>query len=125
MTFRSISLNDGTNTNSVSIRYRTNSNRVNAIIKDGNGVTLQMNVDISDITQFNKIALKYKSGDVSMYINGTEVSTSSLSFSFTVALNDLSFDRGDNNDKFFGNTKDLQIFTEALSDYQLAQLTTI
>jgi len=124
LTFRSISLNDGTNTNSVGIRYRTNSNRVNAIIKDGNGVALQMNVDISDITQFNKIALRYKSGDVSMYINGTEVATNSLSFSFTGALNDLSFDRGDNNDKFFGNTKDVQVYTKALSDAELIKLTT-
>jgi len=124
LTFRSISLNDGTNTNSVGIRYRTNSNRVNAIIKDGNGVTLQMNVDISDITQFNKIALRYKSGDVSMYINGTEVATNSLSFSFTVALNDLSFDRGDNNDKFFGKTKAVAVFP-FLTDTELQELTTI
>lgn len=125
LTFRSISLNDGTNTNSVGIRYRTNSNRVNAIIKDGNGVNLQMNVDISDITQFNKIALKYKSGDVSMYINGTEVATNSLSFSFTAALNDLSFDRGDSNDKFVGKTKALAVFKEALSDTELQKLTQV
>jgi len=125
LTFRGISLNDGTNTNSIGLRYRTTSNRVNVIIKDGNGVNLQMFVDVSDITQFNKIALRYKSGDVSMYINGTEVATSSLAFSFTSALNDFSFDRGDGNDDFLGKTKTVAVFSEALSDEELTCLTTI
>jgi hypothetical protein len=125
LTFRSISLNDGTNSNSVGIRYRTSSNKINAIIKDNNGVNLQMQVDVSDITQFNKIALKYKSGDVSMYINGTEVATNSTNFSFTSALNNLSFDRGDNNDEFFGKTKALAVWKEALTDQELTELTTI
>ena len=123
LTFRSISLNDGTNTNSVGIRYRTNSNRINAIIKDGNGVTFQMNFDVSDITQFKKIALKYKSGDNSLYINGTEVVTNSSTFSFTSALNDASFNRGDGNDDFFGKVKQLQVYTTALTDAQLTSLT--
>jgi hypothetical protein len=132
LTFRSISLNDGTNTNSVGIRYRTDSNRINAIIKDDNGVTFQMNFDVSDITQFNKIALKYKSGDNSLYINGTEVSTNSSTFSFTSALNDASFNRGDGNDEFFGKVKQLQVYNTALggspydatlSDARLAALT--
>jgi hypothetical protein len=125
LTFRSISLNDGTNTNSVGIRYRTNSNRINAIIKDDNGVTFQMNFDVSDITQFNKIALKYKSGDNRLYINGTEVSTNSSTFSFTSALNDASFNRGDGNDDFYGKVRQLQVYKTALSDSELATLTTI
>jgi len=124
LTFRSISLNDGTNTNSVGIRYRTDSNRINAIIKDDNGVTFQMNFDVSDITQFNKIALKYKSGDNRLYINGTEVSTNSSTFSFTSALNDASFNRGDGNDDFYGKVKQLQVYKTALSDSELATLTT-
>jgi len=37
----------------------------------------------------------------------------------------LSFDSADGGSKFFGNTKDLQVFDKALSDYQLKQLTTI
>ncbi len=123
LTFRSISLNDGTNTNSVGIRYRTTSNRINAIIKDGNGVTFQMNFDVSDITEFNKIALKYKSGDNSLYINGTEVLTNSSTFSFTSALNDASFNRGDGNDDFYGKVKQLQVYNTALTDEQLLQLT--
>ena len=125
LTFRSISLNDGTNTNSVGIRYRTNSNRVNAIIKDGTGVTFQMNFDVSDITQFNKIALKYKSGDNSLYINGTKVLTSSSTFSFTSVLNNASFDRGGGNDDFFGKCKQLAVFNEALEDDELELLTGI
>jgi hypothetical protein len=125
LTYRGISLNDGTNANSLCIRYRPNSNRVNAIIKHGSGANFQLSFDISDITQFNKIALKYKSGDTSMYINGTEVVTSSLPFSFTSALNDLSFNRGDSGDKFFGKTKNVQVFNEALTDSELVALTTI
>jgi len=132
LSFRSISLNDGDFKNSVGIRYRTDSNKINAIIKDDNGVTFQMNFEVSDITQFNKIALKYKSGDNSLYINGTEVSTNSSTFSFTSALNDVSFNRGDGNDKFFGKVKQLQVYNTALggspydatlSDARLAALT--
>ena len=39
-----------------------------------------VNATVTDQTAFNKIALKYKSGDISLWINGTEVATSTAQF---------------------------------------------
>ena len=58
-----------------------------------------------------------------LYIDGTEVITKSSIFSFTSSLNDASFDRGGNNDFFYGKCKALAVFNEALSDTELTNLT--
>ena len=58
-----------------------------------------------------------------MYVNGTLVFTDT-SGNTPIGLNELSFDNGAGNDNFFGNTKDVQVYTKALSDAELIKLTT-
>tara|TARA_R110001599_G_scaffold27977_1_gene97398 strand:+ start:894 stop:2477 length:1584 start_codon:yes stop_codon:yes gene_type:complete len=121
-TFRSISLSNGTATNRVSIRYNTTSNSISAFVYQGTTTVLSYNNIVSDVKDFHKVAIKYKSGDVSFWVDGVEVATSSSSFLF-LTLTDLSFIRGDNDRFFYGKCKAIRVYKEALSDSELTTLT--
>jgi len=78
------------------------------------------------VTNFNKIAFKWKVNDFALWINGTEVATDSSGSTFPA--NDL--DRlnlsGQNGIASLAQAKikSLAVFNEALSDSELTQLTT-
>ena len=79
---------------------------------------------LANKNQFYKVALKYKSGDIAVWIDGVEVATSTNSFSFAVTLDNLSFDYNGNSVlPFYGKCKALAVFNEALSDAELNNLT--
>jgi len=120
LTYREISLSDGTSTNRVEIRYTTNSNRIQALIRNGSYLALQY--DVSSIVDFNKVAFKWKTEDFALWVNGVEVATDATAF-VTSGLNRLAFDQGTSGNTFYGNTKCLAVFDEALSDVELAALT--
>jgi len=102
------------------------SNRVN-IFFDASNVLRGFVTGISSmptsatITDFNKIALKYKSGDISLFLNGSEVATKTDSISLS-GLNTVAFDNGGGS-IFYGKVKGLAVYNEALSESQLMQLT--
>ena len=77
-----------------------------------------------NITDTNKVAVRYKFNDVSFWINGVKVGTDTNAF-MPIGLNELSFSRGEGGLPFFGKTKALAVWKEALSDAELAELTTI
>jgi hypothetical protein len=120
-----ISINDGSLSNSVAIYYYSNENNVAAnIFSGGNNPSLIGTIPNSGTKyDFNKIALKYKSGDSALWINGIEVFTLGDSISLT-GLNKISFNYGNGSFPFFGKVKQLQVFKTALSDSELATLTT-
>ena len=66
------------------------------------------------ITDYNKIALKYKSGDISLFLNGSEVATRTNSLSLS-GLNTVDFDNGGGS-IFYGKVKGLAVYNEALSE---------
>ena len=77
---------------------------------------------------FYKIAIAYKSGQSLIYIDGNPITPSSgnlsTAFTFSATLDNLSFDyNGNNSLPFFGKVKQLQVYTTALTDEQLLQLT--
>ena len=122
---RCITLSDGTgNLNTVEIFYQENANTIKYRIKDGSGVNINNTETVADRTQFNKIALKYKSGDNSMWLNGVKVDTNTSTFSFTTTLSELNFAQANNSQKFFGKVKSVVVFKEALTDAELTCLTT-
>ena len=74
----------------------------------------------------NKIAVRYSSNGASIFINGSNVGELVGDFSFpTGTLTELDFDNGGGSFIFYGNTKDLRVYTEALTDDELITLTTI
>ncbi len=122
LTFRGIALSDGTNDNRVLLRYRTNSNQINLFIKANGANIVNSTKALTDITNFSKFALKYKSGDIALWIDGVEAKTNTNTFTL-IGLNRLSFDAGNGSDNFYGKVKSVAVFKEALTDEQLTCLT--
>ena len=124
-TFKEISISDSSEANEVLIRtFHTSANTYNARITANSSVESTMINTLSDITQFNKIALKYKSGDIGFFVNGVKVVTNTSTFTFTNNLNQLRFEDGGGGGDFYGKVRDLRVFTKALTDTELITLTT-
>ena len=79
-----------------------------------------------DVTNNNKIALRWQGFTLSLFVNGTKIGDSTVTNNFSMmGLTTLDLKDVTNVNHFYGKTKDLQVFTEAKSDEQLAALTTI
>jgi hypothetical protein len=70
-----------------------------------------------------KLAIKYKQNDFSLFVNGIQASTSSGNVFTSGTLDDLSFDSGSGAEDFYGKVKCVAVFKEALSNEELACLT--
>jgi hypothetical protein len=126
LTNRTIALSDGTTSNTVRIQYLTVSNSIWATVTNigagGNQAILQYTS--SDITTNSKVSIKYKENDFSLWVDGFEVATDTSGVTFSAnTLNTLQFDRGNGNENFYGNTKQLQYYNSALTDSELETLT--
>jgi len=124
---RYITITNGTSNERVAILFGGNNNQLRAIIfSSSQSINLSFTTSLTEVKQFNKLALRYKSGDYAFYVNGVEIgsSTESTIFSSNI-LNDLSFDVGGGSLPFYGKCKDLRVYNEALTDAQLQTLTTL
>jgi hypothetical protein len=112
------------NTNSV-VLYKGPTNLINARVHASGAAALTISDTVSR-TGFLKLAVAYKSGDSTFYINGTRVGTlNTTAFTFTAALNTIRF--GD--DAFLLGRGDqrcraVALYSTRLTDSELAALTT-
>ncbi len=120
-TATTLSINDGSNSNMVTFYYFSTNEVYFDILSSSPNVSASTTID--DTSNLNKIALKYKSGDIALWVNGQELITRTSAISLS-GLNELSFSYGNNISPFYGKVKNLQVFTEALSDDELISLTT-
>ena len=120
--FQSISLSDGTNQNNIRFILGNVLNRASFQVKVGNTSQVFKNIDTTDITDFNKIAFKYKENDFAAWLNGVEVATDTSGTVPTV--NQLLFTNGGAFNNFEGKVKSVAVFKEALTDAELTALTT-
>ncbi len=121
---RNISLGSGTIANTVEIFYGTGSQNISFRVRANNSVVGSVSgASVTDRTQFAKVALKYKSGEIKGFINGLQVLSITDSFTFSASLSELAFDRGANSSHFDGKTKCVAVFKEALTDDELECLT--
>ena len=123
LTFRVIGLSDDTNSNIVKFGYRTHSNAIYFEVRDGNVSQAFQIAYVSDITQFHKVAIKFKENDFAMWIDGSEAKTDSLG-TMPSGLTMINFDGGNRGANFLGKCKALLYFNRALTDAELADLTT-
>ena len=108
--------------NKVMLRFGT-LNRVQVfVVANGALVSNELHT-LTNITDFNKFAFKYKSGDNRLFVNGLKVDDNNDTFSFTSDLNKVNFNE-DGGQNFFGKAKAIAVFKEALTDAQLQSLTT-
>ena len=119
LTHRRISISDGTLGNLVYISFDTASNR---ILANANGKI--MIYTVSDETEFQKIAVYYNTTAPKLFVNGVLRETETAMNAIT-GLNELAFDNAIGGNNFFGKTKCVAVFKEALTDAELTCLTTI
>ena len=121
-TYRLISISDGTNNNRVTLGFSNSNNKFYFQLKASSN-----NIFAEQITEThlnsNKIAFKYKSGELCVYINGVKVIDRTDTFTFNSNLNDLSFFEQTTINPFYGKVKQLQVYNTALTDDQLISLT--
>jgi hypothetical protein len=117
-----ISLSDNTFNNSIS--FGVYLDKISAVVrKDGGFITSGIIDTSTNAFNNNKIAIKYNSSSCDFYVNGFVVGSSSGVAYNSNVLDNLNFDRGSGHDDFYGKTKQLMTFNEALSDTELEDLT--
>ena len=123
-TFNYISVSDGGTTNYAAILCSDVDNEIAYRYYVSNS-GVQILTSVSNLLEFNKIAVKWKVNDFSIYINGVQVGAStSGSVNSAGTFNNVSFARGtSNNTPFYGNFKSVMVFKEALTDLELEKLT--
>lgn len=117
------SISDGSNSNNIYIELSSS-----AVIAVGRlSAVNQFSIfSPQTITNYNKIAIKYKQNDFALWINGVEVGTDTSGNTYpTNTLDSLQFNRGDGGVDFYGNVKDVRVYNTALTDQELASLTQV
>ena len=91
----------------------------------GNSTKADISYISSDITKNTKIALKYKQNDFALWVDGFKQGTDTNGITFpSGTLNSFDFnDNGTGGNPFYGKTKELAVFKEALTDAELESLT--
>ncbi len=121
---KEIQINSGSSANMVRIQFRTNGN-IRFYVFSNSSQAFLISVTGIDYSTPLKVAVVYKSGASKIYINGTQRgSTNTATYTFSSSLSTLTFD-GIGAGDFFGKTKDLRVYNEALTDAQLQTLTTL
>ena len=123
-TFRQINLSNGTASSRIYISKRADSGTLEFRMENALG-SLNFGFNVDTTSNFVKVAFRYGLNNFAVFINGVNKNVSSTGNVFsTGTLNNLEFS-SPLNQPFFGNIKDLKVFTEAKSDEFLAALTTI
>ena len=126
LTNKQISLNNGTTDDRIQLYYSASSNQISVFYKSQSGATaFILNHTLSDITQFNKVGFKWKQNDFALWSNGVEVATQTSGVTSSAdTLTKLDFQQFNGSADFYGKTKCLAVFKEALTDAELTCLTT-
>ena len=122
LTFRQITLNDGS-LNTILIGYRTNTNRIYSQLVSNNVSQAFLSYDVTDITEFHKVALVYENNRVDLWIDGVKRASDT---SATMPLNLTNIDlRGTSGSgQFYAKIKQIKLYNTALTDTELQNLTT-
>ena len=125
-TSRVISLSDSSDTNRVHLFYNVSANTINVNYRVAGSSKAIMSFAVSDVTIMQKIAYRWQSGNFELYINGVSRGTDTNTVMMpSGTMNQLAFNVGGGTSYFHGNTKDLRVYNEALTDAQLQTLTTL
>ena len=120
---RRISLNNFSSQNRVELGFTNVENEVIALVSSS-FVTITLYGQSQDILNGVKIALKYKQNDFALWINGVKVDSITTG-NTPSGMNRVEFAGGNGNNLFYGNTNELRIYNSALSDAELAELTSL
>ena len=121
--FESISISDGTNNNRIRIFLDSSANSPRAQITTGGVSQGVISATVTDVTTFNKLAIRYKTNDLAYFVNGVKVGTDT-SATIPSGLNALNLSAGaTNGNPYQGKVKTVAVYKEFLTDAQLISLT--
>jgi hypothetical protein len=120
------SITNGTSDNLIQFFIQSGlTNTIKIYLELGNTIIFSSsNILTSSISDYFKIAIKYKSSGSSVYFNGLNVLNSTTTYSSSV-LDRIIFGQFNSTFPFYGKVKNLQVYPTALSDAQLIALTTL
>ena len=122
LTYRVFGLSDGSTSNRIIFYYNPSSNNIELFISSGGASQATLSLTLSDIKLYQKVAVKYKSNDIGLWINGFEVGTDT-SATMPSGLNELAFDNSTGTQNFYGKTKRISVYDAVLTDAELEALT--
>ena len=124
-TNRYISINNGTSSKRIIIKFGTSSNNISALGL-GTASAFSLSYSGATITNMNKIALKYKANDCALWINGVEVATDTTFTAYAAStLTTIVFSNFSGGGQWLeAKVQNLMVFPSALTDIELAALTT-
>jgi hypothetical protein len=120
--FRQLTISSGSSSNAISIMNTTTENQVVCYVNNGGVTQASISTILNSTHEFNKIAIKYKLNDFSVYINGFEIGVDTNG-TLPTGLNTLNFDTGSGSGNVYGNTKQIQYYDTALNSEDLEKLT--
>ena len=124
-TTRKICLTNGS-TNFINFNFNATSGRVTFEFGSTSNSFYILNSNGHTLTNKNKIAIKYKSGDTDCYINGTRVTGSNGTFTLSGLDRVNTENRATNGSQvMFAKIYQLMYFNTALTDAELITLTTL
>lgn len=98
-------------------------NKLRATVRVGGAGKLSVDWTIGDIASYNKIAFRYKSGESKVFVNGAQQGVTKTAAFTLPTLDRLNLCNASGSENFEGNIKCAALFSEALSDAELACLT--
>ena len=123
-----ITISDGTYNNRASILFSNGAtNQIRTFLRVGGVSQIDVNNNVTDVTDFNKVAFSYKENDFKVYINGSLVSSDTSGSVWSAdTITKLSFSEINTSAGLFnGNVKDVRVYNTALTDQELAALTQV
>ena len=77
------------------------------------------------LNKFAKVAIRYKSGEITAFVNGSQSFTNSSTFTFNGKLDKFGFVPYDSavSNTFYGRVKDIKVFRRTLTDSEITELT--
>lgn len=119
-----ITISDGSFNNRASISLSP-SFSFRVFLKVGGASQVDINLNVSDVKDYNKIAFSYKENDFKIYINGSLVHSDTSVSLWSRSITKLSFSEiGLTSGAFNGKVKSVAVYKEALTDAELTCLTT-
>ena len=123
-TNRFMSLSDGSNDNRIMFGYRAITNQLFVRLEANNTASVDLTHTLTDSTTNIKFAVLYdNSYNYKLYLNGSLVDSDTGTDAF-VGLDTLDFTNPSATENFYGKVKQIQYYNTALTDSELATLTT-
>ena len=127
LSFRAVSLSDGTISNRIIIEFRNEENLLWArYVKGGVAEGKITGITSIDLSNNNKIALRGKENNFSLWVNGSKIAEDlTVSMIPNGTLDRANLDRGDGSESLSAKTKGIIYINEYYTDTQMSELTSI